>query len=191
MLGGTENCEIDNVDLMGLLMRLFSQVAVVLLSMLGTGAALAQNTILLGTIDKLEFVKEGTEYCPVTCPNPNPVTTESGMQRICISRHSDCQLVTLRVKEVLAGADLGPTVVGKSKLGEFNLPTIPMETRHVVAEIDEHGYATYIGANYSHDGVILLPKSWAKVDGIDLLPMKNERGAVPLELLRQRLRDKR
>lgn len=171
------------------MMRLFSLVAIVLLSLLSTDAALAQNTILLGTIDKLEFVKEGTEYCPVTCPNLE--TTENGVQRICLSRHGDCQLASLRVIEILAGADPGSTVVGWSKLGEFNRPTIPMETRQVVAEIDKQGYASYIGATYSNDGVVLLPKSWAKVDGIDLLPMKNERGVVPLELLRQRLRDKR
>ena len=170
-------------------MRSLSLMVVVLLSMLGTGAALAQNTILLGTIEKLEFVKEGTEHCPVTCPNL--VSTESAVQRICLSRHGNCQLVRLRVIETLAGEDLGPTVVGKSKLGEFDRPTIPMETRQVVAEIDKRGYATYIGATNSNDGVLLLPKSWAKVGGIDLVPMKNERGAVPLELLRQRLREER
>lgn len=171
------------------MMRSFSLVTVVLLSVLSTGPVLAQKTILLGTIEKLEFVKEGTENCPVTCPNLD--TTENGAGPICLSRHDDCQLVSLRVIEILAGADLGPAVVGKSKLGEFNRPTIPMETRQVVAEIDKQGYATYIGAAYSNDGVLLLPKSWAKVDGIDLLPMKNEHGVVPLELLRQRLRDKR
>lgn len=169
-------------------MRSICLVAVVLFSLFNTGAAMAQKTILLGTIDKLEFVKEGTEYCPVTCPNFE--TTENGATRICLSRHGDCQLVGLRVIEILAGADPGSTVVGKSKLGEFNLPTIPMETRLVVAEIDKQGFASYIGATYSNDGVMLLPKSWAKVDGIDLLPMKNERGVVPLELLRQRLRDR-
>lgn len=169
-------------------MRSMSLVALALLSLLGTGPALAQKTILLGAIDKLEFVKEGTEYCPVTCPNPE--TTENGVTRICLSRHGDCQLVNLRVIETLAGADLGTTVVGKSKLGEFNRPTIPMETRLVVAEIDKQGFASYIGATYSGDEVLLLPKSWARVDGIDLLPMKNEQGVVPLELLRQRLRDR-
>lgn len=174
---------------MRLLMRSLSLMVVVLLSLLSTGAVLAQNTILLGTIDKLEFVKEGMEHCPVTCPNL--VTAENGVQRICLSRHGDCQLVSLRVIEILAGDDPGPTVVGKSKLGEFGRPTIPMETRQVVAEIDKQGYATYVGATYSNDGVLLLPKSWAKVDGIDLVPMKNERGVVPLELLRQRLRNKR
>lgn len=170
-------------------MRSLILMVFVLFSLHCTGPALAQNTILLGTIDKLEFVKEGTEYCPVTCPNG--FSTENGVQRICLSRHGDCQLVSLRVIEVLAGDDVGPTVVGKSKLGEFGRPTIPMETRQVVAEIDKRGYASYIGATYSNDGVLLLPKSWAKVDGIDLVPMKNERGFVPLELLRQRLRDKR
>jgi hypothetical protein len=189
MLLAPANYYVDHVDLIGLLMRSFSLVTAVLLSLLGTGAALAQNTILLGTIDKLEFVKEGTEHCPVTCPNL--VTTENGVDRICLSRHGDCQLVSLWVVEVLAGANPGPTVVGKSKLGEFNRPTIPMETRQVVAEIDQQGYATYVSATYSHEGVLLLPKSWAKVDGIDLIPMKNERGVVPLELLRQRLREKR
>ncbi|MCC2961712.1 hypothetical protein LK540_14875 [Massilia sp. IC2-278] len=171
-------------------MRSISVAAVFLLSLLNAGAALAQKTILLGTIDKLEFVKEGTEYCPVTCPNLVEIK-EDGTRRICLSRHGDCQLVSLRVIEVLAGTSPGPTVVGKSKLGEFGRPTIPMETRQVVAEIDEQGYASYIGATYSNDGVLLQPKSWAKVDGIDLVPMKNEHGVVPLELLRQRLREKR
>lgn len=170
-------------------MRSINLIAVVLLSLLGTGTALAQKTILLGSIDKLEFVKEGTEYCPVTCPTPE--ITENGVTRICLSRHGDCQLVNLRVIETLAGADLGSNVVGKSKLGEFNRPTIPMETRLVVAEIDKQGFASYIGATYSNDGVLLLPKAWAKVDGIDLVPMKDERGVVPLELLRQRLRERR
>lgn len=174
---------------MGLRMRSISLLALVLLSLLGTGAALAQKTIVLGTIDKVEFVKEGTEHCPVSCPDP--VTTEGGATRICLSRHGDCQLVSLRVSETLAGADLGATVVGKSKLGEFNRPTIPMETRAVLAEIDQQGFASYIGATNSSDGVLLLPKSWARVDGIDLLPLKNELGVVPLELLRQRLRDRR
>ena len=167
-------------------MRSISLIAVVILSLLSTGA-LAQKTILLGAIDKLEFVKEGTEHCPVTCPTP--ATTENGVTRICLSRHGDCQLVSLQVVEVLAGADPGATVVGKSKLGEFNRPTIPLETRLLVAEIDQQGFARYVGATYSNDGVVLLPKSWARVDGIDLVPMKNERGVVPLELLRQRLRD--
>lgn len=167
-------------------MRSICLMAVVLLSLLSTGAAQAQKTIVLGAIDKLEFVKEGTEYCPVTCPRLE--TTEGGVTRICLSRHGDCQLVSLRVIEVLAGADPGATVVGKSKLGEFNRPTIPMETRLVLADIDKQGFASYIGATYSHEGVLLLPKSWAMVDGIDLLPMKDERGFVPLERLRQRLR---
>lgn len=170
-------------------MRSIGLIAVVLLSLFSTGAALAQKTILLGTIDKVEFVKEGTEYCPITCPNLE--STENGARRICLSHHADCQLVDLRVIEILAGPDLGSIVVGKSKLGEFDRPTIPMETRVVVAEIDKQGFANYIGATYSNDGVLLLPKSWAKVDGIDLLPMKDERGVVPLELLRQRLLDRR
>lgn len=170
-------------------MRSTSLMAVFLLSLLSTGVALAQKTILLGTIDKVEFVKEGTEYCPVTCPNLD--TTEDGVRRICLSHHGDCQLVSLQVIETLPGAEFGSTVVGKSKLGEFDRPTIPIETRVVVAEIDKQGFASYIAATYSNDGVLLLPKSWAKVDGIDLLPMKDERGVVPLELLRQRLRDRR
>jgi hypothetical protein len=170
-------------------MRRLTLLTVVLFSLFNAGAALAQNTIVLGEVDKLEFVKEGTEHCPVTCPEPAPV--KNGMQTVCLSRHGDCQLVSLRVIEVLAGADPGPTVTGKAKLGEFNRPTIPLETREVIAEINQQGYATYIGATYSPDGILLMPKSWAKVNGIDLVPMKNEHGMVPLERLRERLRDVR
>lgn len=169
-------------------MRLLMRMVVGLLSLCSTGAALAQNTILLGTIDKVEFFREGTASCPVTCPDVD--STENGVQKICLSRHGDCQFVRLQVIELLAGPDLGPAVTGRSKLGEFDRPTIPMETRQVIAEIDERGYATYIGATYSNDGIVLLPKSWAKISGIDLLPMKNDHGVVPLTLLRQRLGDK-
>jgi hypothetical protein len=155
-----------------------------------SSAVCAQSTLVLGSIERVEYVKEGTEFCPVTCPQ-GISATKDGASSVCMSRHGDCELVQLKVVETLAGEQAAATLQVRGKLGEFGRPIIPMETRLVLAEVNKDGWAGYTAASYSSDGIVLLPKSWAKVDGVDLVPMKNERGAVPLASLKERLREKR
>ena len=166
----------------------------VLAALLGTGLpALAQESLLIGRVERISLLPLGTKACPSTCTPSGP--DANGMIRVCVSNMGGCQHTEFQIDRVLMGDDsVGPATF-KQRIGEWGKLDFPVSNKPILAYVDQErgivhwALVTERGGRLYFEAKLFAQGAIAGVAIASLPPDSN--GEIALDQLIERLPGKR
>jgi hypothetical protein len=166
----------------------------VLAALLGTGLpALAQESLLIGRVERISLLPLGTPACPSTCTPSGP--DANGMIRVCVSNMGGCQHTEFQIDQVLMGSDsVGPATF-KQRIGEWGKLDFPVSNKPILAYVDQERGIVRWSLLTQRDGHMVFeakPFERTTVAGVAIASLPpDSNGEIALDQLIERLPGKR
>ncbi|QJD99170.1 hypothetical protein HH212_03245 [Massilia forsythiae] len=146
--------------------------------------ALAQESLLLGRVERITMLPPGAAACPAACPALSAKQPD-GSVRVCVSNESGCQQTEFRIERVLLGNEATSLKTFQGRIGEWGRLDFPNTHEPILVHVDAG--RVHWASTAERDGKLYIDAAGLERDTVAGVAVRSiapdERGTIALDRL--------
>lgn len=145
---------------------------------------LAQESLLLGRVERITMLPPGVAACPAACPEV-PAQQSDGRVRVCVSNEGGCQQTEFRIERVLLGNEATGLKTFQGRIGEWGRLDFPNTHAPILVHVDRG--RVHWASTAERDGTLYIDAANLERDTVAGVAVRSiapdERGTIALDRL--------